>query len=200
MKVIGLTGSIATGKSTVSDFFRELGAYAIDLDKIVHLLLKEDRYIYKAITAHFGKKVLDKNGKIDRRKLSKKVFTNKKELNALCSLIHPLVIKILKSELSDITTKNPNAIVVVDAPLLIEAGLLDLVDTVIVVRAEVSLQIKRGIKKFRLSRGDIARRISSQMPLKEKERFADFIIDNSFTKSNTRDQVKRIFDLVYIKS
>lgn len=199
MKVIGITGSIATGKSTVSDFFRKLGAYAIDLDKIVHLLLKEDKHIYKAVTAHFGKKVLDKNGNIDRKKLSKKVFNNKKELDVLCGILHPAAIRILKSELNGITTKSPNAIVAVDAPLLIEAGLLDLVNTVIVVSVTEALQIKRGIKKFRLSRQDISRRISYQMPLEEKERFADFIIDNSFTKSNTRDQVKRIFDLLNIK-
>ncbi|MBM3253224.1 MAG: dephospho-CoA kinase [Candidatus Omnitrophica bacterium] len=196
MKIIGVTGAIATGKSTVSEFFRKLGAYVIDLDKIVHLLLEKDLSIYKEVISNFGKGILDRKGRIDRRRLSKKVFVNNKELENLCRVIHPAVIRSLKNRLDEIGRKTPESIVIVDAPLLIEADLLDLVDTVIVVKASRQNQFKRGIKKLRLSRKDIEKRMNSQIPLTEKERFADFIIDNDSTRSNTEVQVKRIFDIV----
>lgn len=196
MKVIGVTGSIGTGKSTVSGFFKELGAYVIDLDGIVHELLRNDTEIYKELTSNFGKSILDKAKKIDRRRLAKRVFANTKELKDLCLIIHPAVIRILKSKLDEIRSKTPDRIVVVDAPLLIEANLLDLVDMVLVVKTNLQNQFKRCIKKLRISRKDIKKRMDAQLPLSEKERYADFVIDNNFTQSNTKEQVKKIFELI----
>lgn len=196
MKIIGVTGSIGTGKSTVSSFFKELGAYVIDLDHIVHELLANDSYIYKELVSRFGKRILDKAGKIDRKRLAKRVFVNTKELKELCLIIHPAVIRILKGKLDEIRSKTPDRTVVVDAPLLIETGLLDLVDMVLVVKTNLQNQFKRCIKKLRISKRDVERRMLAQMPLSGKERYADFIIDNNFTQSNTKEQVKKIFELI----
>ncbi len=196
MKIIGVTGSIGTGKSTVSNFFKELGAYVIDLDGIVHELLRSDASTYKELTANFGKGILDKAGKIDRKRLSKRVFVNTKELKNLCLIIHPAVIRILKGRLDEMRNKDPDRVVVVDAPLLIEANLLDLVDMVLVVKTNLQNQFKRCIKKLKISRKDVERRMLAQMPLSQKERYGDFVIDNNFTQSNTKEQVKKIFELI----
>ncbi len=196
MKVIGVTGSFGTGKSTVSGFLKDLGAHVLDLDKISHGLLKEDENIKQQIVSYFGKQILDRSGLIDRKKLSKKVFVSKNELKHLCGVIHPAVEKVLKSNLDEIKRTDKDAIVVIDAPLLIEVDLIPLVDTVILVRTNLEVQIKRCKSKFKISQADVLKRVKSQMSLKEKERFADFIIDNSSSKQNTRLQTKKIFEII----
>ncbi|MFH0839314.1 MAG: dephospho-CoA kinase [Candidatus Omnitrophota bacterium] len=196
MKIIGVTGSIGTGKSTVSDFFKKLGAYVIDLDEIVHELLRKNTYLCAQIKNHFGNSIVDEKGAMHRKKLGKKVFENKDKLNLLCGIIHPEVLKVLKQRLDEIGLKAYDACIVIDAPLLIEAHLLDLVDTVVVVKADEVLQIGRCKRKFGFSKEDVVKRMRAQMSLDEKMRFADFIIDNNSGKTNTFMQVKQIFNLI----
>ena len=165
--IIGITGSFGTGKTTVASMFKDLGAKVIDADKIVHSLI--------------DKKM--------RGKLAKIVFQRKEYLNRLCKVIHPFVV----DKIRRLCKKYKNKLIVIDAPLLIEVGLHKEVDFVIVVKAKKDIQIKRAMKKTKLSRKEVLARINCQIPLREKISLADFVIDNSSTLSKTKNQVRKIF-------
>ena len=187
--VIGVTGSFGTGKSTVANFFAGLGARCIDADEIVHRLLSSRGRIYKKIIAQFGRGVLAIDGSIDREKLGKMVFANQLLLNKLNALIHPEVIRIIRKRIDAVKA----GVLVLDAPLLIEAGLRPLVDVLVVVSLPRWLQIKRLQRKTNLSRSDIIKRIQAQLPLKNKISLAGYVIDNSETRQKTKMQVVRIW-------
>lgn len=186
--VLGITGSYGTGKTTVAKIFRSFGAKVIDADKIAHSLIKPATTAYNKIIAIFGSRILKKDKRIDRAKLSKIVFNNPKLLERLNKIVHPAVIRIIKNELSRASRK----VVVLDVPLFFEAGLGGLVDKIIVVKLSRQKQLKRLLKKTSLSRQDILKRINAQMPLSDKIRVADFIIDNSGTIEKTRRQVEKV--------
>lgn len=168
--------------------FQALGAYAIDLDKLAYKFIFPEGLCYRKVVSVFGKGILKKNKAIDRAKLAKSVFSDKKKLKILNALIHPFVIK----EAKKLAGKTKKEIVIIDAPLLIEARLDDFVDKLIVVKASRNTQIKRCIKKG-FSRDDIRQRIRCQLPLADKIKVADFIIDNSSSVKLTRTQVKKIW-------
>jgi dephospho-CoA kinase len=186
--VIGLTGSFGTGKTTVAGLLREKGCKVVDADSIGHDLLKSGTTVYKKIAAYFGNAVLDKEKAIDRRALSHIVFADDEKLKALNAIIHPEIIKKIKSEIS----KVRKGVVVLDAPLLLEAGLQGLTDKIIVVTATRANQIKRVQARLRLSKSAINRRLRIQMPLGDKVRMADFIIDNNGSLSDLKKQVEEI--------
>jgi len=187
--VIGVTGGFGTGKSTVANFFAGLGARCIDADEIVHRLLSSRGRIYKKIIAQFGRGVLAIDGSIDREKLGKMVFANQLLLNKLNALIHPEVIRIIRKRIDAVKA----GVLVLDAPLLIEAGLRPLVDVLVVVSLPRWLQIKRLQRKTNLSRSDIIKRMQAQLPLKNKISLAGYVIDNSGTRQKTKMQVVRIW-------
>jgi len=193
MLVIGITGSFGTGKSTVAKIFASLGVKIIDADKIAHKILRHDNKVSKKIIKVFGQSILDNSKNISREKLGKVVFQNKKLLKKLCDIIHPEVIKKIRSEIGAFRAKGKKAIIAIEAPLLIEAGLLGLVDRLVVVVTSKSNQIKRIHKKINLSTSAIKRRIDAQLPLSKKIRLADYIIDNNQTIALTRKQVKDIY-------
>jgi dephospho-CoA kinase len=186
--LVGLTGGFGTGKSTVAGMFKESGARVIDADRLSRGFLKPGTGVYKKILRLFGKKIADRSGIVDRRKLGKIVFSDKKSLAALGRIMHPAIIREMKLEIK----KAKENIVVMDAPLLFEAGLENSVDKVVVVKASRANQIKRARKKTGLSKAEIVARIKSQIPLKNKLRLADFVIDNNKTVRNTRKQVALI--------
>lgn len=201
--IIGVTGSFGTGKSTVAGFFKKQGACVFDADKIAHEALLRKSTVhgprstcYKKIVKIFGKEILKKNKEIDRKKLAKVVFRNKKLLNTLNSIVHPYVIKRIKDGVKRQRRLKSQTVVVLDVPLLIEAGLQGLVDKVIVVKAGLRQQIERCRKSYGFSRGKVLERINAQMPIKEKIRFADFVIDNSKGKERTRGEVKKIWERI----
>ena len=187
MKLIGVTGSIATGKTTVVNMFRKFGAFAIDADKIVHELYKKDKDIKRKVLKVFGKKILTRD-KIDRHKLARYAFKDKKSIKRLCKIVHPEVIKKIAEEIK----KTKKRITILDAPLLIEAGLMRSVDCIIVVSSSLARQIERS-RKIGLTKNELLKRRALQMPLNKKEKFADYIICNNGSKSQMRKEVKKIW-------
>jgi dephospho-CoA kinase len=188
-KLIGVTGGLATGKTTVSDMFAAKGAEKIDADEIAHRLLEEDKGIQFKVVDIFGKQIL-LEGKIDRRKLAEEVFHDKLKLNTLCRIMHPTIIFRIKEQVE----RSKMERVVIDAPLLIEAGLNEYVDVVVVVTADIDAQIKRATRRGILKE-EARRIIDCQMALSEKARFADYIIDNNGNKD--LDEIKKGVDRIW---
>lgn len=191
--ILGLTGSLGSGKTTVAKIFQEFGAGVIDADRIAHSLIKPKTKIYYKIINSFGKGILRKNRTIDRHKLAKLAFNNKKYLKKLNSIMHPEIIRIIQEKIKNSFAK----VIVLDAPLLIEAGLGDLVDKLVVVNIKKPIQIKRLQNKTRQNRRDILKRLRFQIPLAQKIRIADFVIDNNQTMKNTKKQVEKIRRLLW---
>ncbi len=191
--VIGLTGSFGSGKTTVARIFRSLGTEIIDADKIAHALLKPPGSIYKKIRKIFGKEVIWHNRQVNRAALAKIVFNHRSLLKRLNRIIHPAVIRSIKKRIKAAAGR----IAVLDAPLLIEARLAGAVDKLIVVTVTREKQIKRIRNKTGLGRQEILKRIKAQLPLRQKVRLADFVIDNSGTIGKTMKQVKAIRRLLW---
>lgn len=192
--ILGLTGGFGTGKSAVAKILAGYGARVIDADKINHSLIARSAPVRKKILKEFGRGILKNNsGVIDRRKLGKIVFADPKALKVLCGITHPEVISEVKRRIK----AAESGVVVVDAPLLIEAGLDKLVDKMIVVDLSRGRQLKRLARKTSLSRPEILKRIGAQLSLKSKVRLADFVIDNSGTIAKTRKQVALIWRLLW---
>jgi dephospho-CoA kinase len=191
--IIGVTGGLGTGKTTVAGILGTSGAKVLDADKIVHRNLKKGTVSYRKIVGIFGRRILSRSGGIDRGKLSHLVFKNKKSLNKLCSIVHPVVIDEINKSVKKILKSGRVPAVVIDAPLLIESGLHTITDYLIVVKTSRSTQIKRVVRKTGLTASEVVRRIKSQMPLNKKIEMADFVINNEGGKSNTRRIVKDIW-------
>jgi len=186
--VIGVTGTFGSGKSTVSRFLKAFGLKIIDADKIAHGYLLPKTKTYKAIVDFFGKGILGPKHKISRKRLGDLVFSNQRLLEKLNSIVHPSIIRDIKLKLK----KIKKGAVVLDAPLLLEAGLRNLVDNLIVVIIDRDELIRRMIRKTYLKKTQIIERIKTQIPMRRKARAADFIIDNSGSFRNTKKQVKSI--------
>ncbi len=189
MLVIGLTSSVACGKSTVAGFFKEFGAKIIDADAIVHRLYKEDTALRKRLLAHFGTGILS-NRDIDRKALASIVFNDRKELETLNALVHPAVLAEIKAEIQA-TRKQ---LVILDVPLLVESAARHQVDKLVVVKCSPTQQLERVMHRFGLSRDEALKRVSAQMPLREKIKLADYVIDNSGSLRSTKQQVEQLFE------
>jgi dephospho-CoA kinase len=191
MTVIGLTGSFGTGKTFVASIMKSLGARVIDADSIAHGVIREGGPCYDKIVRLFGDGIIGKGRRIDRRALARIVFSDKRKLRALERVVHPEVIRIIRSR---IRQSGSGSTVVIDAPLLVEAKLLALVDRLVVVKCSKKRQIERCVKKFRIKREEALRRIESQMPLSRKLRIADLVIDSNGAKSRTRRLVRKLWE------
>lgn len=188
--VVGLTGSFGSGKTTVARIFSLEGAQVVDADAIAHSLYIPRTAAYRAIVNTFGKTILTRDARIDRRKLAGIVFGKKSLLKKLNAIMHPAIIKIIKKKVSGAR----RGVIVLDAPLLLEAGLKDLVDKLIVVKITRDRQITRTRKKTKLTKTEIIKRIAQQIPLKEKLRAADFIIDNNGSVVATTKQAQQVWN------
>ncbi len=175
--ILGLTGSFGSGKTTVAGIFKSLGVKVIDADEIAHKIIKPDSQIYKKIINIFGRDILKNNKAIDRYKLGRIVFSDKNLLKKLNQVIHPEIIRTIKHK---VKTSKPG-LIILDAPLLVEAGLVNSVDKLIVVKLDIKKQVERLENKFSLKEEEILNRIKAQLPLRYKVRIADFVIDNSGT-------------------
>ncbi len=189
--IIGLTGSFGTGKTLVANIFRRFGACVLDADRLAHEALRKGTAVYRKTVHRFGGAVLNSKKEIDRRALARAVFNDKRSLDDLCEIIHPAVVKNIKGEIA--RRANEAKVIVIDAPLLIEANLTDMVDSLVVVKASLQNQVKRCRARFGLNRLEIMKRIRSQLPLKKKVEMADFIIDNNGTKEDTEKQAREIW-------
>lgn len=193
MLIIGITGSLGTGKTTVAKMFEKLGAVVLDADEIAHRLIEPNTPAWKRIKGYFGDGILRKDGKISRKALAKEVFSERWRLNKLCGIIHPLVYKEIEKKVRQIKRLNAAAIVAIDVPLLLESGGRLKVDKLVVVTAMQDVQIKRAVRKFGLTHKEVIQRIEAQMPLGEKEKAADFVIDNKGSLSATEKQAVEIW-------
>ncbi len=197
--IIGITGGIACGKTTVSDLLADKGAIPINADEIGHQLLKVDSPILNKLTETFGPDILDESGDVSRKKLGTIVFNDKVALEKLNSLMHPLIIERSRSQVRKFVVEDPSCIVLLDAPLLIEAGAYDSVDLIIVVTSSRELQIKRIIERSHsqnrpLTESEAQARIDSQMPVSEKVKYADIVIENNGTHEDLQNQVDHIWN------
>lgn len=190
---VGLTGNIATGKSTVGAMFVELGCHLIDSDQISHQVYQPGTPVYEAIVAEFGKTILAPDGTIDRRILGDIVFKARQARARLNDLVHPAIIQRQREWLKDVEAEDPQAIAIVDAALMIEVGTYKNYDKLIVVTCTPEVQAERLRARSGLSEEQIEARIRSQMPPEEKVKYADFVIDNSGSLESTRRQVKKVF-------
>lgn len=187
--ILGVTGGFGSGKSTVSGILKAYGAELIDADKLAHSCIASQGKCYKRLIRVFGNKILKNDESIDRAKLGKIVFGNKKLLRRINNIIHPEVIKEIKKRIK----RSKSGVIVLDVPLLIESGLKGLVDKLIVVKATRVTQIRRALKSGVLNKADVLKRINSQIPLRVKSRLADFVIDNSGSTTKTRKQAADIW-------
>ena len=192
MKVIGLTGGIGSGKSTVSQFLAELGATIIDADKIGHEVLKPDTEVWREVVAAFGKQIVTANGTIDRKKLGTIVFSNPEARAQLNQIMHPRIYEMVKAQLAEYQRQGTN-VVVVEAPLLVEADWTLLVDEVWVTTAAEDTVLKRLRERTGLSEAESQARIRSQLPPEEKIKSADVVIDTDFDLDELKAKVRELW-------
>lgn len=193
MFIVGLTGSLGTGKTTVAAMFAQLGAQIIDADRIAHRLMGRRGPCFRPIIEYFGQDILMR-GHIDRKKIANIVFNNHIALKRLERIIHPVLIKEIKEKLGWYQRNKKNQIVFIDAALLIEIGLSSLVDVLIVVKSGRQKQIARAGKHLHITKSEILKRIRAQMPMREKIRSADMMINNEGNFKNTQKQVKGLWE------
>jgi len=193
--IVGLTGGIVGGKSTVASMFKDLGVKIVDADKLGHSVILPHRPAWKKIIRLFGKDFLRKDLTIDREKLGKIVFANQTLLKKLNEITHPEIIKLIKKEinLAKNKTYSQEKVLIIDAALIYEAKIDRLMDKIIVVYIDEDEQVKRLIRRNNLSKEEALHRIKSQMSTKEKVKMADYIIDNSSSLDKTKKQVEKIW-------
>ena len=193
--IVGLTGGIVGGKSTVASMFRDLGAKIIDADRLGHSVILPYKSAWKKIVKLFGEDILRNDLTINREKLGKIVFADQGFLKKLNEITHPEIIKLIQKEinLARAKTQNQEKILITDAALIYETKIDRLMDKVIVVYIEEDEQIKRLIKRNNLSKDEALQRIKSQIPMKEKIKMADYVIDNSSSLDKTKKQVEKIW-------
>lgn len=194
MLKVGLTGSIAVGKSFVCEVLRELGGAVLDADLTARDVVKPRTKGLQSITENFGTEILQANGELDRARLGAIVFADAAKRQLLNSIVHPLVIEAQNEWLAEREAENPQGIAVIDAALMIESGGYQRFEKLIVVWCAAETQIERLMARNNLSRAEAVLRIASQMPQEEKKRYADFLIDTTEGFEATRRQTIKIFE------
>ena len=189
MILVGLTGGVATGKSTVAKMFKRCGAVVIDADQLAHDVVKPGKPAWLEIVKTFGRAVLNPDRTLNRRELGAVVFGNRTKLRQLEQIIHPRVAREQARLTKQAARKDPHAVVIYDVPLLFEAGIDKRVDHTIVVTANQETQIARLKKRNGLSRAEAIRRIRSQMPLAKKIQRADHVLNGTLSRPSLRQQV-----------
>jgi len=194
--VVGLTGGIASGKSTVSQYLRELGAKIIDADVIARELVYPQSSAWQEIVNHFGREIIDESGFIKRKELGQIIFQSPAEREVLNEILHPKIKQRIAEQIQVCRQKKDLPLIVVDAPLLIETGISGMVDEVWVVAIPLELQLQRLRERDNLSVIDAQKRLASQMPLQEKTMYAKRVIDNSGTINDMKIMVNSLWKQV----
>jgi dephospho-CoA kinase len=194
MLKVGLTGGIASGKSTVSKMLQDKGCTIIDADEVAHDLILKGNPGYALVVEAFGAQILDSAGEIDRKKLGAVVFENPPLIETLNRILHPEVIRQILMTWDIIQAEQLQAKVVVDASLMIESGFHKSFRHLIVVTCTLQQQIDRLMARHGFSEQQARQRISAQIPLEQKVRLADYVIDNSGSLDSTSAQVDKLFD------
>lgn len=196
MKVIGLTGGIASGKSAAATMLRRRGALVIDADQIARDITKVGMPVYEAIVQHFGEVILNRDDTINRKTLGKLVFEHPSKLRLLNRITHSPIIVEIKTKLRELESRVPSEqVVVIDAPLLIESGLANIVDLVVVVTTSEERQLER-LEEKGFARSEAEDRIKAQMPSDERRALADFVLENSGTLDELETKVQELWDSI----
>jgi dephospho-CoA kinase len=190
--IIGLTGGIATGKSTAAKYLEQKGAEIIDADKIAHQVSRKGEKGWQKVVSEFGEEILKEDNEFDRAKLAKIVFSNSVKRKKLESLLHPIIIKKMKEKANKYL--NQNKTVVLMAPLLFEAGIDKFCDQVWLIAASQEEQIKRIIKRDGITKEEAIKRIESQMSQAEKKEKSDIVITNNDSKEKLKKKIDYYWD------
>lgn len=193
MLKVGLTGGIASGKSTVASMFVELGARLIDTDAIARQVVKIGGPVFESIVKFFGQKVLNEKGELNRQGLREIIFKDQEARNKLNSLVHPAVAAEVEAAFDEIARSDSNAVALVDVPLLYETNTEDRYDVVVVVYVPAQMQAQRLMLRDGVNRESAEQSLKAQMPLEEKRKKAQFVVDNSGTLQETRKQVQAVW-------
>jgi dephospho-CoA kinase len=192
--LLGVTGGIATGKTTVVNMLKELGAPVIDFDVLARQVVEPEKPAWKEIVAYFGEQVIQEDKQLDRKKLSDIVFQDMEKRKKLESFTHPRIHAEFMKQLSEIVEKDPDAIVQVDVPLLIELNLQYIYHKTLVVYIPEEKQIERLMKRDGISKEEAANMLKAQLPIDEKVGYADFVIYNDKSLEETRKQVEKLWE------
>ena len=200
MIIIGVTGGVGTGKSTVAAMFKRLGAAVLDADAIAHQVIEPRRLAWRQLVKTFGERVLDDDGTVNRRRLAALAFPDAQRRRQLERIIHPQVFREIRRQLHRLRRGRAIQAVALDVPLLLEAGGRDLVNALVVVTAPAAVQRARLKKRHGWMDEEIEARISAQWELSAKAALADYVVDNSDGVDATRTQVKRIWNQLALVS
>ena len=191
--LVGLTGGMGSGKSLVARMFKDLGAHLIDADGLCRSLVEPDNPAWKEIVTRFGQGVLNEDKTLNRKKMAEMVFSDPENKKVLEGILHPKVFLEEKRIYEKIREKENDALILVDSPLLIESGNYSKMDKVIVIASDEDIRLKRILDKGSFSIGDVKKRIKSQMGLKEKLKYADYILENNSSIDELRRNVKNLY-------
>ncbi len=194
MLKVGLTGGLACGKSFVGQALAHLGAHLLQADQLGHEALLPGGAAYESVVQEFGPGVIDANGHIDRRALAAVVFGNPARLAVLNSFVHPSVKQQEEEWMARVAVEDPHGIAVVEAAILIETGSYKRFQKLIVVVCDEEQQVQRSMKRDNSTPEEVRARLSRQMPLSEKRKFADFVVDTSGTKEETLRQTRAVYE------
>ena len=194
MLKVGLTGGLACGKSYVGEALASYGCLLIQADELGHAALEPSGEAYADVVREFGKAILDAEGRIDRRELAAQVFGDGERLERLNHLVHPAVIRREDELMAEFRAREPKGIAVVEAAILIETGSYKRFDRVLLVTCSEEQQMKRALRRQGVGEADARARLSHQMPLDEKRKYADFVIDTSGEKEDTLRQTRAVFE------
>ncbi|MBF7084023.1 dephospho-CoA kinase [Desulfallas sp. Bu1-1] len=192
--LLGVTGGIATGKSTVVGMLREKGAPVIDFDLLAKKVVEPGQPAWKDIVTYFGEQILQEDRTLDRKKLADLVFRDIEKRKKLESFTHPRINEEFIKELNEIVSRDPNAIILVDIPLLIELNLQYMFHKLLVVYVPTELQIERLMKRDGINREEALNRLKAQLPIEEKVGYADFVINNAGSMEETQQQVDELWE------
>ncbi len=191
--LVGLTGGIATGKSTVSTMFRELGAEIIDADQLARDVVEPDEPAWREIVGEFGRAVVQPDGRLDRKALGAIVFADPARRKRLEAITHPRIRERFLARLAELEARGFSGLVFFDAPVMIESGNYRNMDRLVVVVTDPPTQHTRLVGRDGGTSEDALRRMASQMPVAEKAKLADYVIDNSGDRAAAEAQVRRVY-------
>ena len=194
---VGLTGGIASGKSTVSKIFASFGAQVLDADEVARELLLPGQPAWKRLRQAFGEEFFHPDGTVKRKQLRKLVFANSEKRGQLNAILHPEVMKEINRRSEILSSSLQPTVLVVDVPLLLEVGVAHRFDKIVVVDARQSVQVKRLMQRDGISEDEAKQALKVQMPLSEKVELADYVIDNNFTLADTEIQVRKVWEELF---
>lgn len=194
MPLIGLTGGLATGKSTIARFFQDCGAVVLDADALARQVVEPGKPAWRDIVRLFGKGVLDPDRTLNRAALARIVFRDPARLRKLNAIVHPRVAREQARLTHEIARKDPQAVIIYDAPLLIEAGAHRRMDRLLVITADRKTQLARLTKRNGLTRAEALRRLRAQMPVAQKVRLADHVLDGTLPRAQLRAKVRLLYE------